>query len=338
MKKVRLLILPLLLAGCGGSPSPTAVSRAPVPASQTSCPQATAGKGGMGACAPKRLGLDLGPVAPQGGITYPDLSNNDPCVCGAAIKAHGHQGERDKANQGVGFEDSTFVSMVKDASAHGLSVGGYDFDEQYTAAETYKFIDRLHAAGIYKNTPKTFPPTVDVEFGNFNKEGLQHQINILKREYGRVDLYTGGWYAIPHFGCWWPKGVTAWLAGYPNASVFCGLSESLFKNHQYTDRGYLGVPGHFGDMSVFRGTQAQFNSFVHAQPPAPTAAQKKLALWKLYKRRKELRALRLLHGCAAGHTVTPNTRAYRREKCPGWTKHGIEAKVSIKKLHKKGVY
>lgn len=333
------LLLVLLVAGCGGSSQHPLVRTQLVTEATTSCVQAIDGKGSMGSCAPKRIGLDLGPVKQVGGITFPDLSNNDPCFsCAAAIKAHGHVGEIDKANQGPGFTDSTFVSMIQDAKAHGLAVGGYDFDEQYTAAETYKYIARSHAAGIYRDTPNTFPPTIDVEFGNFSKEGLQHQINILFREFGRVNMYTGGWYALPHFGCWWPAHVTAWLSGYPNATIFCGLSEFLYKNHQFTDRGYIGVPGHNADMSVFRGTQKQFDEFVHKSKPKPTAAQKKEALHKLYKRRKELRALRALHGCAKGHTVTPNTRAYKRQKCPGWTRHGNEVKASIKKLHKAGVF
>lgn len=342
MRKLRNL-LPLAaivitgFAGCGeNAPAPKAATTA-AHAAIVACPQAATGHGDMGACVPTKLGLSRPPSTAQpAGITYPDLSNNDPCVCAAAIRAHGHPGEIDKANQGTRFSDSWFVSMVKDAKAHGLATGGYDFDELYTASEVYLFIKRLHAAGIYRSTPNTFAPTIDVEFGNFSREGLQHQINILNREFGRVKIYTGGWYFLPHAGCWWPKGVPAWLSGYPNASVFCGLSESLFKEHQYTDHGFNGET--FSDMTVYRGNQAQFNAFVHKAPVKLTKGQKKEALDKEYRRRQALRVLRQRHGCGKGHKVTPNTRAFKRHACPAWTKHGGEANKAIKKFHKEGVF
>lgn len=343
MRKLRNL-LPLaaivLVAGCGegGPPKTTTTTTRPVPTSAVAaCPQAAHGEGAMGVCVPRRLGLSSIPSTQQpAGITWPDMSNNDPCICGAAIRGHGHVGEIDKTNQGVGFTDSYFVRMVKDAARHKLAIGGYDFDSEYTANEVYKFIDRLHAGGIYKGTPNTFPPTLDVEFGAFSKTGLQHQVNILYREYGRVQIYTGGWYYLPHAGCWIPKHAEIfWLSGYPNASVFCGVSENMFKVHQYTDHGYNG--GIFSDMNVWRGNGKQFNAYVHRAKPAPTKAQLQAELWREYKRRVALRGLRLRHGCAPPHKVTPYTRAYKRHACPAWTKHGGEVNKKIKELHKAGI-
>lgn len=356
MRRITAVLAALLavaLTACGAPPS---VKRA--------CPEALDGQGTMGGCLPAKpqvtpqattapagvesvadLGIEpsllLGARAASasaGGLTFPDFSNNDPCYCGAQLKAHGHAGEIDKANQGTGFLDRTFAPMVKDAYAHGLAVGGYDFDQLYTADETYTFVRQLEAAGIHKNTPRTFPPTLDVEFGLASRTGLEHQLAVLFRTYGRAQIYTGAWYWLPHFGCWTPPHVTFWLSGYPIASLLCSLSPSLWLSHQFTDHGYTGagaVP--FADMSVFRGTSSQWASYVRAGKPKPTKRQLEEKLWHLYRVRAgekahiaKLSKLMTKHGCRPPHHATP--KSYHRRACPTWKAEGDADHAVLRRL------
>lgn len=226
------------------------------------CPQAAAGHGQMGGCAPKHK---LGLTAPRavGGPVYPDRSNNDPCYCGSAIRAAGQVGLIVKANQGTGFIDSTAVGMIASARAAGLAVGEYDFDQDYTVAEAQVFVARLHAAGIYPSTPNTFPAYFDVEYGNFSYGGLLAQIAYVRAQGYRVGIYTGQWYWGPHAGCRWPSGLSsAWLSGYPNAPVPCGTTG--FNAHQFTSTPI--------DLSVYLGSLDQFHAFVNAGPVGPSPA------------------------------------------------------------------
>src|SRR5674476_1603514 len=126
------------------------------------------------------------PATAQAANKFPDFSNNDPCYCANTLAHRGYKGEIDKANQGTRFIDLTFAAMVQDAKNHNLAVTGYDFDETYTAAEAYTFVARLKAAGIEKNSLRTFPPALDVEYGNSNRAGLEHQLAVLFRTYGRA--------------------------------------------------------------------------------------------------------------------------------------------------------
>lgn len=253
MKRIALLSLMVVaLASCGGSQRPR--TNGP----HASCAQASAGHGAPGACAPKQqLGLTAPhPLAPSQ-PTYQDRSNNNPCYCGATIRAQGHAGLIVKANQGTGFIDGTAVGMVQSARAAGLAVGEYDFDQNYTVAEAQVFVARLHAAGIYPHTRNTFPAYFDVEYGNFNYNGLLAQIAYVRAQGYRVGVYTGAWYWGPHAGCRWPAGVSAWLSGYPNAPVPCGTTG--YNSHQFTATPI--------DMSVFLGSRAQFSQFVNAPRP-----------------------------------------------------------------------
>jgi hypothetical protein len=257
------LIAAVLIAGCGGSSHLT--GNAALRASLQSCPQAAAGHGSMGACAPKsKLGL----TAPRsiGGPLFPDRSNNDPCYCGQAIRAQGQVGLVVKANQGTGFVDSTAVGMVQSARGAGLAVGMYDFDQDYTVAEAQVFVSRLHAAGIWPWSTNTFPAYLDVEFGSFSYSGLRAQVSYLRSQGYRVGIYTGDWYWGPHAGCQWPAGVSAWLSGYPNAPVPCGEGSrdpaTGYNVHQFTSTPI--------DLNVYLGSRAQFQTFVHASvPPKP---------------------------------------------------------------------
>jgi hypothetical protein len=239
----------------------------------------------MGVCAPKpRLGLTAPRSTTSGGPVYQDLSNNDPCYCGAAIKQRGQVGLIVKANQGVGFIDSTAVGMVASARAAGLAVGEYDFDQDYTVSEAQVFVARLQAAGIGPSTPNTFPAYLDVEYGNFSYGGLLAQIAYLRSKGYRVGIYTGDWYWGPHAGCQWPSGlVSAWLSGYPNAPVPCGTTG--YNAHQFTSTPI--------DLSVYLGSLDQFHAFVHATPPGPSPA---LTRTRIAERGGSLHAY-YLHGC-----------------------------------------
>lgn len=257
-----LLAAVLLLAACGASshttPTPTRVAQAAV------CPLAADGHGQAGVCAPASVLRDAASrphlaAAADASPQFEDLSNNDPCNCGPAIRAHGMSGLIVKANQGVGFIDWTAVPMVQSARAAGLAVGMYDFDQDYTVAEAQVFVARARAAGILPNTPNTFPLYLDVEYGNFNYGGLIAQIAYIRSQGYRVGIYTGDWYWGPHAGCQWPAGVTAWLSGYPSAIVPCGLPGLLFQAHQYTSTPV--------DISVFLGSTSQFTAFVASAPP-----------------------------------------------------------------------
>lgn len=244
------------------------IRRIQVPVSapaRAACPSAFQGNGAMGACAP-RVQVEQSQTATvafaaTAAVTFPDFSNNDPCVCGSKIKENGHPGAIVKMSQGVYYRDETAAPMVANFKKNGLAVGGYLFDAEYTVAEAEVFVSQLHRAGIYKNTPNTFPPVLDVEYGNANRAGLQSQIDYLDRIFGRVMVYTGGWFWVPHFGSWIPSGVSYWLAGYPNASALPGLSDGWYVAHQFTDHGWFGDG--FADLSLWLWSRLAFDRFVH---------------------------------------------------------------------------
>lgn len=259
-------------------------------------------------------------------ITFADLSNNDPTYNMAAIKRAGHPAVVLKVNQGIGFLDHTFYYMAIAAKRAGLCVGGYDFDQEYTAAETYAFIARLHAAGIYRNTRCTLPPTLDVEFGIASRAGLEHQLAVLFREYGRAQIYSGAWYWLPHFGCWVPPKVHLWLSGYPFAPTLCGMQQWQYVIHQYTDHGFNGVFS--SDMNVWRGSSASFPAYVQAGSPATLRTR----LINDRKRRAKLHSLLAKRQCRTIH----GPKAYRA--CPVWARHGQEVIADEKKLkHRLGI-
>lgn len=337
----------LLLAGCGG-PEPrhgtgaaTVTVTAPVPTREIAgCPEADEGHGQMGECSPP-AGPTLRSFRP-GPITYPDRSNNDPVTSAGmrAIAAHGHPGIVLKANQGTRFVDSTFVPMARAAKAAHICVGGYDFDEIYTVSEVETFRDRLHAAGIFRNTPCTFPPTLDVEFGAFNLAGLERQIAFLKREFGRVKLYTGEWYIGPRVACQslfnLARKLTFWLSGYPIAPVPCGTASSYLE-HQYTDQGFDGAGP--ADMTTFLGTRAAFTKFAQkgltkAQQHAANVSALKHAKAKRAELHRDIEA----HLCRKGQHNLPRTPHRLRLKyhklCGRWIKRGGVEIATIHRLEK----
>lgn len=324
------------LAACGSASKHPVKTVVLPPSVKHACPEALHGQGAMGECAPPAAvstRAKASSVSAHRGIEYPDLSNNDPCVCAIALKAHGLVGEIDKVNQGVGFIDRTFAAMAADAKAHGLAIGGYDFDQEYTADEVYTFVKQLHAAGIYRNTPRTFPPTLDVEFGTPSWSGLEHQLAVLYREYGRAQIYTGAWYWLPHFGCRVPPRVTFWLSGYPVASLLCGLPGNRWVSHQYTDHGYIGA-GHYADVSRWLGSSTAFNAFILAAKPPLTPAQRKAQ--KLRSLRAHEALVRELHNdidrhhCRKGKPWFGHAKPRSYHKvCGRWLREGRSATAVV---------
>jgi hypothetical protein len=243
-----LLLAAVAIAGCGGG------DQAKV------CPAATNGHGSPGICAPKNVKLKLALPTVEAGPRYQDRSNNNPCYCGALIRNEGYRGLIAKSNQG-GFIDQTAAGMIASARAAGLAVGLYDFDQNYTIAEAQLFVSRARAAGITPTGRNEFPLYFDVESGAFSLPGLRAQIAYVRSQGYRVGEYTGNWYWGPHAGCAW-TGVSAWLSGYPNAIIPCGLSLSLYLAHQFSDNPV--------DVTVYRGSLAQFEAFVNnLAPPKP---------------------------------------------------------------------
>ena len=222
----------------------------------------------MGVCAPKSLLGITRPTVPAG-VLFEDLSNNDPCDCGPAIKAQGFHGLVVKLLQGS-YVDPTAFYMLASARAAGLATGGYDFDQTYTVAEAQSFVRLAKLDGLEPGSRNTLPLTFDVEYGSFSYSGLLAQIRYVQSQGYRVDIYTGNWYWGPHAGCQWPTGVPAWLSGYPTAATVCGLPASLYLMHQFTDTPH--------DASVYLG--ANWQAFTNSAPPKPKPSAGTIARWK----------------------------------------------------------
>lgn len=332
---VAFAVLVLAVAACGGSQhlpkgalGGAPAQHHPLATARQACPNATSGNGSMGACAPTSVGLSA-PHALVGGRlgansqpSFVDLSNNDPCYCAVALRKAGYKGEIDKANQGTGFIDSTFVAMIKGARAAHLAVGGYDFDETYSVAEAKVFVSQLRAAGITPHGHDEFPAVFDVEYGAFSLAGLQAQIAYVRHQGYRVEVYTGGWYWTAHAGCTW-VGVPAWLAGYPDAPIFCGLSSSLYADHQFTDHATIDG-SHSSDASVH--VTGSWAAEINA--PLSKHARRQIKTAKVARSRNEIR-MRRQH---CGHI--PASRRRDRARCSIERKRITTLTDQIKRLER----
>ena len=307
----------LLVGGCGSSslrPQSPATKAKLIQKAIQACPKAANGAGHMGACAPPSVGLHrLGTFRIPAGPIYPDRSNNDPTSNVAGIARDGHPALVVKINQGTGFIDRTAAAMLNLARRHGLAVGGYDFVEDYDAAEAYVFVKQLRAVGACSGRG-VLPPTLDVEYGAFSYSGLAHMEAIVRRSCGRVKDYTGAWYWTPHAGCRWPAGTPAWLSGYPFAPIPCGLPRALYLEHQFTSDGCDGASCGV-DLTRFNGTMAQFRAFAHIASPKPKPNPRRAVL---LHRRAVLRVLLTRHRCRTGHAKP----ARYRSACRTWLHEG----------------
>lgn len=319
----------LLAAGRhhGLAPAPHRTARA-----MAACQQAADGHGQMGACAPGPRGLQAPP--PPAGVRIVDLSNNNPATCAqiVAMRRHGVRGLYVKVNQGTGFIDRTAAGMVRCARRAGLATGGYDFVAAYSAAEARVFVARLRAVGMTRTAHGWLPPVLDVEYAAASRGGVTAMVQTVRAAFGRVMIYTGGWYWTPHLGAWWP-GVRAWLAGYPTAPRFPGLRAGLYRAHQYTDRGFNGA--YISDLSVWcapAGCPAggSARSFAHLAHLATgrSNGRRRAELGRLYRYRRRLRTVLRREGCIHLH---PRTR-----RCRVWHAHLATARARIRVLHHHG--
>lgn len=287
-----LLVALAALSGCGSHAAhpPLRPLATPLTAAERACPAAADGHGSMGACAPPGTFHAVPPSAmlrlqASARITFPDRSNNDPTRNMAAIAGAGHPAIYLKRSQGTGFSDGWFVAQANPARARRMSVGGYDFVSTYSAAEAFFFVNELRLGGITRASARTMPPVLDVEFGSASRAGVQTMVNIVRRAYGRVMIYTGDWYWGPHLGCWWPSGVQAWLSGYPSAPVPCGLPRSLYVVHQFTDHGWDGAG--YVDMNLWLGSTPGWRVFARTGASRATLERQLRAqlVWRAHLRR-----------------------------------------------------
>jgi hypothetical protein len=280
------LVFCCLLTACGHHRLTLTVT---TPAGVTSTvPAPACGENGSpGSCAPKSYSLTQGGVS-AAGVLLEDRSDNNPCDCGAQIRAAGFRGLIVKLNQGSEI-DPTADAMAASARAAGLAVGGYDFDADYSVSEARTFIAAARAAGMKPGARNQLPLFFDVEWGNFSLSGLRAQIAYVRGRGWKVAEYTGDWYWGPHAGSVW-TGVDAWLSGYPTASPVAGLATSLYRLHQFTDSPL--------DESVFlvdgqTGSLAQFKAYVNDAPrPKPVGCSP----FKAQKTAKACAALRKNEG------------------------------------------
>lgn len=237
-------------------------------AAATSCPSASKDDGTLGTCTPiapqpfgaVRLARTLSITTPAG-IPAQDRSNNNPCVCGEALRLEGFKGLIAKGNQSS-WIDPTGKAMLASAHAAGLAIGVYDFDATYTDSEAQTLIDAAETDGLTPTGSNEFPLIFDVEYGPFTLRALEAQIVYVEAHGWRVEIYTGEWWWTPHAGSAWPVNVPAFLSGYPNVTPVTGLPPLLFVMHQWTDEPE--------DQDVFLGTVEAFDKFVNVAAPKPS--------------------------------------------------------------------
>jgi len=328
MRRLVTFMVPVvLLAGCGTTTHHA--THLSVPACAV-----PVGHASSGACAP--AGILAAARAPHPGallgasrsIQIVDLSNNDPIYDMHPLARFGIRGMWLKVNEGTGFTDRTFSPMVRSARAAGIPVGGYDFVRNYSASEAYLFVNRLRATGTCTGR-NTLPPVLDIEAGQASQGGVQIMVNIVRRECGRVTIYTGLWYWIPQLGRWWPVGVSAWISGYPNIVDHANYNGVAV--HQFTDRGYNGVSS--ADLSTWQGSTAGYARFVASIPVHRHHSRGYLRrrdvrhLHALYRQRTALRGYIRRFGC--------HKRPHRGH-CGAHLAQGAAVGREIRLLHARG--
>lgn len=237
--------------------------RPPIPSGQTApkpgCPHT------MGGCLPTpKISLSADISASQ---TGPDLSNNNPVYSPSAWAAIAHRSAFAifKVTEGTGYVDPTAAPMARQARAHGLVVGGYDFlhvclDD--AGAEARLFASRLRAGGL---TGKgSLPPVGDAEWplgdaGCNARAWLAAWTATVRALTGRQPMiYTGAWWWQPHIGTWWPTGSLAWISGYQVRYPYMPSGRSQLDMWQFTDSGYNGAST--SDLSIWRDGAAAFRT------------------------------------------------------------------------------
>lgn len=243
----------------------------------------------MGDCAPPsqkaQPKLLLPPRTSAGGAKGPDLSNNDPAYDQAAIRRHGHRYEWLKLTEGTGFVDRTAALMARNAKRAHILVGGYLFSHVCLVswrAEGYLFVLRVRALRLTGHNAAR--PILDVEYGGCSTQSATRAWIAHERAYVahalhvRVGIYSGNWWLEPHTGCLFaslPKGVLAWISGYPFASPPCGHPLDV---HQFSDHYFNGA--NYGDMNrLVHASLADLRARVKTVDPhlAPPRAKRNCA-------------------------------------------------------------
>lgn len=335
---LRVVLLAVAIA-CGAQSSAGATTHPTLRAAIAACPGAdhpyavAADHGAMGVCAPRtvKVGANGKPPTVAAAQSFPDFSNNNPQSCAAfgRIKAAGHQLVYLKANQGT-WVDPTFHYQALCARSHGLAVSGYDFVSSYSVREAQVFVSVLRAAGLGSRGP---PATLDIEYANASRPGVQAMRNTVAAAFGHVQIYTGCWYWCSRLGAFWPSGTYGWLAGYPSAPILRGMPGVRYLSHQFSDRAPNGTGG-TSDMSVYLPAHGKpsFATYIGKTAPKPVS-EKTLRHRQLvhdYQRRKALRGVLAAHGCRVTHR--------RTRRCQAWLYRGNRVNRSIVALHRRDIF
>lgn len=210
-------------------------------------------------------------------LTGPDVSQNQPDVDWAKVKAAGHAFAIAKVSDGLGTPDPSFGKgrwkQMKDA---GLVRGAYHFGRPQQGrdpkAEVAEFLRILNAAGGLADGDLL--PILDLEkFGKAGRltprqtlEWARGWVGEVRRRIGRLPIiYTGVFWRETMGNPGDNLGCPLWLAAYVPATKLAPTIPVAWKSHgqslwQHTDKGRCnGVPGPC-DLSKFIGTREEFNA------------------------------------------------------------------------------
>jgi hypothetical protein len=268
----------------------------------------------MGGCLPKPKVINAASITSSN--QGPDLSNNNPVYSAASWAAIGRHNafEIDKVSEGTGYADPTAAPMAREARAHGVVVGGYDFLHvclDAPASEADLFVSRLKADGIVGGG--TLPPTGDAEYPSAPAcnvrtwiSGWADRVHSLLGRWPQI--YTGAWWWNPHVGVWWLPHALAWVSGYTSWAFLPHPSgRSQVDLWQFSDHGWNGATT--SDLSVWRdGAKA----FAAATGVTTKAKPKPYAVFPLKRVR--------LYGHLVSERLT--VHAWDRQKCRNPVRRG----------------
>lgn len=315
MRRLALLLLPLLLVavGCGGSPSPptphsaatTTFAEPSAPACHPRVPPSA------GECVAQHFGLHV----PASSVGAPLTVSRGECADisqwqGYTPNLTGLRCVIIQASYGLNEEPSLY-SQVRDANEHHVPWGAYAFEEGDSGSAEARF-----AVSLTNGRGRTLGVWADAEIGAAYSHACEFtgEVHALK-----VHIY--GLFAAPGM---WPGGrCVGWLWpsewGVPAAYPFAGYPSSSIELWQ-----------HCGTCSRFdRDIDEGLVALSRRKPKPPTKVQLHRQLERDYTTRRELRALISKHAC--------RTHTHRRP-CPAWFAQGTAVNNAIRALHEHGVY
>lgn len=220
-------------------------------------------------------------AAASGGVTValtgPDVSQNQPDVDWARVKAGGHDFAIAKVTDGLGTPDPAFGKgrwkAMKDA---GVIRGAYHFGRPQKGRrpedEVVEFLQRLKEAGGLADGDLV--PVLDLEmFGKAGRltprqtlEWARGWAGELRRRIGRHPIiYTGVFWRETMGNPGDDLGCPLWLAAYVPTARLKQTIPAAWKTEgqrlwQHTDKGSCpGIPGHC-DMNRFAGPRSEFEA------------------------------------------------------------------------------